>query len=666
MKTMLRGIGSVMALWVLGTLVACQDDEMDKVPVKSISIVGEYIADGGTSQISALIQPTNASNKEVEWSVSDESVAVISSSGLLTAVSNGNVTVTAKALDGSGVTKDRIFGVSGVEVPIIMVESIVISGNDITDGKLSQMTVEVLPEDADNKVVVWSVSDASIAEISAEGLLVPKNNGSVTVTATATDGSKVKGEKIVSISGVEISSGLVTSITISGSDISNGMSVKFTVEVLPTTALNREVQWSVSDVAIAEIGSDGTLYPKANGQVIITATAVDGSGVIATKTVNISGVPDGTDGTVVSTASELLTALNSAQAGSRIYVRGGNYVFNTRISLSKSGNASAMISLVAYPQDSNRPVFDFSSMSEGSSNRGIQISGNYWHIKGIDIYHAGDNGMYISGSNNTVEFCSFSENADSGLQIGGGGANNTILNCDSYYNADSAVENADGFACKLDAGTGNKFIGCRAWQNLDDGWDGYLRGADNITTTYENCWAVKNGLLKSGAISGGDGNGFKTGGSDDKLLKHNAKYYNCIAAGNIVDGFDHNSNRGSIELYNCGSHSNGHNINFGSSNIALKLVIKNTVSVSGGSDSFNATTTDISSNSWQNGKQASAADYASLDISLLLSPRNADGSLPAINYMKLVDGSDLIDAGEDVGLSFTGSAPDIGPFESGN
>ena len=123
-------------------------------------------------------------------------------------------------------------------------------------------------------------------------------------------------------------------------------------------------------------------------------------------------------------------------------------------------------------------------MAENSSNRGLQVNGAFWHIQGIDVFGAGDNGMFVKGNNNLIEFCTFSENSDTGLQIGNGASNNTILNCDSFYNADSTLENADGFACKLDAGTGNKFIGCRAWQNLDDGWDGYLRGADDITTIY--------------------------------------------------------------------------------------------------------------------------------------------------------------------------------------
>ncbi|MBG7610627.1 pectate lyase, partial [Polaribacter sp. BAL334] len=113
------------------------------------------------------------------------------------------------------------------------------------------------------------------------------------------------------------------------------------------------------------------------------------------------------------------------------------------------------------------------------------------------------------------------------------------------------------------------------------GWDGYSKGADNITTTYENCWAINNGYLKDGTKGGGDGNGFKTGGSDNKDLKHHAIFKNCLAVGNVVDGFDHNSNRGDITIYNSGAYKNGRNINFSSSNIANSLIIKNTVSFSG-------------------------------------------------------------------------------------
>lgn len=366
---------------------------------------------------------------------------------------------------------------------------------------------------------------------------------------------------------------------------------------------------------------------------------------------------------MVSTAQQILTAVAQAKAGDVIYIHGGTYNFSSTIALSADGTNTQKITFAGYPGDVKRPLFDFSAMLEGSANRGLSLSGDYWHVKGIDVYHAGDNCMNISGSNNTVEFSTFYECADSGLQLGGGASNNTILNCDSYYNADSTLENADGFAAKLDVGSGNKFVGCRAWQNLDDGWDGYLRGADNVNTTYENCWAFKNGFLKNGNKGQGDGNGFKTGGSDDKDLKHNATYKSCIAAGNVTDGFDHNSNRGNVTLLSCAAHDNGRNINFSTSNIAASLTVKNTVSL-GANDSLKATVTDIVNNSWQNGLQATSADFISVDLSQLAAPRKADGSLPDIDYLHLKSTSPLIDKGVDVGLPFKGTAPDIGAFET--
>jgi MYXO-CTERM domain-containing protein len=76
----------------------------------------------------------------------------------------------------------------------------------------------------------------------------------------------------------------------------------------------------------------------------------------------------------------------------------------------------------------------------------------------------------------------------------------------------------------------------------------------------------------------------------------------------------------------------------------------------GGTDEFN---------SWTSAVQVTAADFMSMDKALALMPRQADGSLPNVPFMQLVAGSDLIDHGQDVGLPFTGSAPDLGAYEFG-
>jgi len=454
----------------------------------------------------------------------------------------------------------------------------------------------------------------------------------------------------------------VESIEIAGTSITTGVNMQITVNCAPVNATDKSVTWASSDVSIASISIGGLITAFKNGTVLITATANDRGTVKVTKEIVIScfDVLTGTRFNVTN-VSELATAIATALPGDTIIMNGGTYVMSSRINITLSGTLEKPINLIVKTGES-RPKLDFSAMSENSSNQGIILSANYWNIKGIDIVKAGDNGLQVKGDNNVIEFCTFSECADTGLQIDNGASNNTIINCDSYFNADSTLENADGFACKLTAGTANKFMGCRAWQNLDDGWDGYLRGANNITTTYQNCWSIKNGYLKSGIKGKGDGNGFKTGGSDLKDLKHNAIYRNCIAAGNAAKGFDHNSNRGEVTLFHCSSYANAVNYSFGTTNPLGKLTIKNSNTLGTFGVTF-ATVVAVTNNSWQEGIVVTTADFKSIDYLELLATRKADGSLPDVNFFHLNAESNLIDKGINVGLPFNGSAPDLGAFE---
>jgi hypothetical protein len=370
--------------------------------------------------------------------------------------------------------------------------------------------------------------------------------------------------------------------------------------------------------------------------------------------------------TTVSTVTELKNAISLAEAGDTIWVAEGIYAISTLpgISITRSGTIDAPIRLLA--EAGSRPIFDFSGQSRNNSSaRGLALKASYWHIHGIDFSEAGDNGMIIAdGHFNVVEQCRFYSCNDTGLQIDNGSSNNLILNCDSYFNADATNENADGFAAKLGVGDLNKFKGCRAWRNLDDGFDGYLRGANNITTLFEDVWVIENGYNNSGVAGIGDGNGFKTGGSDDKTLKHHAMLTRCIAIGNRVKGFDHNSNRGDVTLYHCGATANGTNMGFGSTNPVNLLTIKNSVVV-GVTGNLNATTKNITHNSWNGGVVADAFDYENFNnyYDQMTAPRKSDGSLPDVAFWQLVPTSDLVDAGTDLGLAFSGEAPDMGPFE---
>lgn len=370
------------------------------------------------------------------------------------------------------------------------------------------------------------------------------------------------------------------------------------------------------------------------------------------------------DGSIAFPLASISTAINRINLGDTIFVRDGVHSLNSTINISKDGTVENKLFLFAYQQE--KPILDYSSMSFSSSNRGVNLKGDYWHIKGITIRFAGDNGINISGSNNIIEFCSFYENKDTGLQLSGGASNNSILNCDSYFNADpDDYEDADGFAPKLDVGSGNYFFGCRAWQNADDGWDGYLRDSNNVSTTLENCWSFSNGYLKDGSTAiNSDGNGYKMGGSDDHTRSHNFILKNCLSFYNKAKGFDQNNNRGSITLYNCSAYDNRtNNYSLSTSTDTGKTITLINCLALGNVGSLGSNVIQLT-NSWLSPFYVTVDDFKSIDTNGVRNQRSINGVLTSIDFLHLADGSDLIDSGTDVGISFDGSAPDLGAFET--
>lgn len=390
-----------------------------------------------------------------------------------------------------------------------------------------------------------------------------------------------------------------------------------------------------------------------------SSIAIGGEFYIATTGSN------GGSGAVNSPWATFDYAISQITAGDTLYVRGGTYNLNSRIRITKGGTSAAPISMLAYPGET--PILDFAS-NPSSSDRGIQLERDWWRLKGLTVQNAPDNGLWVSGSNNVFEQLVLRWNGDSGLQLSGDSSrhpsNNLILNTDSYENYDpqNHGENADGFAAKFrEIGPGNVFRGNRAWGNSDDGWD-FWAAAYGVVV--ENNWAFGNGFNIWGDSSfAGDGNGIKLG--------HDSGTHTLIGNlvwGNPANGIDVNGNAENdigpniiphgVTIYNNTSYDNGNrNYRFDEE---YPHVLRNNISLDGSNTIYAAV--DDQFNSW-NGIAASASDFLSLDDSGATGPRQADGSLPVLDFLRLAAGSNLINAGVDVGLPYFGAAPDLGAYE---
>ncbi|WP_030640646.1 MULTISPECIES: carbohydrate-binding protein [Streptomyces] len=331
--------------------------------------------------------------------------------------------------------------------------------------------------------------------------------------------------------------------------------------------------------------------------------------------------PAGTDGAAgtESAPTTLTSAISRITPGGTIYLRGGTYGYSSTITIpaGSNGTASARTTLSAYPGE--KPVLNFSAQSESSSNRGIQLFADYWRLYGLTVEHAGDNGIYVGGSNNIVERVVTAYNRDTGLQLGRIASttpssqwpsSNLIVSSESHDNADSDGEDADGFAAKLTTGTGNVFRYDVSHHNIDDGWDLYAKTDTGAIgpVTIEYSLSYGNGTLSDGTVnSNGDRNGYKLGG-DDIAVNHVVRH--SIAYRNGHHGFTYNSNPGTMTISdNVGVDNAERNFSFDAGTSVFRTNTSCRFAVSGSNDKT-VGNADGSNQFWTGGNGSRCSSYA--------------------------------------------------------
>jgi Bacterial surface proteins containing Ig-like domains len=223
-----------------------------------------------TETLIATVNPTIADNKEVMWSSSDENIATVDALGLITAIAQGNAVITATTVDGGFTATCAIT----VTEPVIYVTGVILNKETTTlaVGSMETLTATVAPYNADNKTVIWSSSNETVAIVSSLGLVVAIAKGNTTITATTVDGG------FIATCGVTVIHP-VTGITLNKQELTLNINDTETLiaTVNPTTADNKAVTWSSSNDAVATVDALGLVTAVSKGDAVITVTTVDGS-----------------------------------------------------------------------------------------------------------------------------------------------------------------------------------------------------------------------------------------------------------------------------------------------------------------------------------------------------------------------------------------------------
>ena len=379
--------------------------------------------------------------------------------------------------------------------------------------------------------------------------------------------------------------------------------------------------------------------------------------------------------------------------GDIVYIRGGTYRTTGDGSTTVhvrwdgiNGTINDTIKIMAYPGET--PILNLDNITQTAQYSYIIFiqNSNYLHIKGLRVtglpqFPYGNSGTLSYGfrlsgsSHNLIEFNEADHLAFRGYSLESGSNYNLFLNCDAHhlkdpYSADDPYGGADGFGrTGGSTATGNVFRNCRAWLCSDDGWDHY---STDGYTYIEGCWSFWNGYLDEARTQpAGDGTGFKLGPGNTNLTIASRIVTNCLAVQNRANGLDQNFYEGVGEfashIYNNTMYGNGQYgfrmRPYGTSNGSNADIIRNNIAYLNTGGTYLGDAGDTQDhNTWNGLVTLTSADFVSLNTAVLDDARQADGSLPDITLLHLATGSDLIDAGIDVGLPYE-NAPDMGCFE---
>ena len=233
----------------------------------SLTASSKNVAVGGTVELTPAFLPEDATRKEVTWASSDERIATVDGNGVVTGVKRGTVRITATATDGSNVRANISIAVTQ------SAEEITLAPGEVTIdvGRSAVLRATVLPKDTNNRKVVWSSSDESVATVN-QGRVTGVALGDCEIICTSEEVGTVQAKAVVHVQQP------VTKVTLGEAPVVyNGESAKLTWTTEPANASNPKLKFISSNEKVVTVSDDGTITGVAGGDAYIRAVTTDGS-----------------------------------------------------------------------------------------------------------------------------------------------------------------------------------------------------------------------------------------------------------------------------------------------------------------------------------------------------------------------------------------------------
>lgn len=274
------GSGVTATCWVNVTDIKVTSITLNKTTLN--------IKTGATEQLTAKVQPTDATNSKVTWSSNNKDVAEVDQTGMITAKKEGSAVITVTAQDGSGKTATCQVNVTDIKVTGITLSASTLA---MQTEDVKQLSVtNITPANATNKALKWESKNTWVATVDESGNVTAKNPGEATITVTAADNGGAQATCKVTVTERTAPVIKVTQIQLSQTraSLNEGKELQLTATVLPANATNQSLTWSSSVEGVATVDPTGKVTAIKAGTTVITATAKDDSGISASCTVQVT------------------------------------------------------------------------------------------------------------------------------------------------------------------------------------------------------------------------------------------------------------------------------------------------------------------------------------------------------------------------------------------